>query len=239
MKYPIDKYKWYHKIQIDADTWTPGDHRIDTNTHTIERMAEIDFKGKRVLDIGTRDGLHAFEAERRGAAHIHGIDTCLSLGAVEFLIPHFKSKVRMEERSVYEIEGPYDVIIFAGVLYHLKYPFVALSKIADALVDGGKLLIETAMWQNLQETALLYCPKRTESPYGNTSQTFFNYKGLVDNLGVFGLMCTNDDYYPKPREPKKEHSVNRYTLISTKCQDERNEKMMSYWNGHPHKNWQK
>jgi tRNA (mo5U34)-methyltransferase len=42
-------------------------------------------RGKRVIDIGCRDGMFSFEAERMGAAEVTGIDNDLSTAAVEFL----------------------------------------------------------------------------------------------------------------------------------------------------------
>lgn len=55
---------WYHQIEVAPGVVTPGPHN--------SRMAigEMDlpesFAGKRVLDVGARDGLFSFEAEKRG-----------------------------------------------------------------------------------------------------------------------------------------------------------------------------
>ena len=79
-----------------------------------------DLNGKRVLDVGCRDGLYSFMAERRGAADVIGIDNDLSKAAVEVLIPYFGSAVRMHEMNLYELTaarfGTFDVLIFADVL---------------------------------------------------------------------------------------------------------------------------
>jgi hypothetical protein len=46
--------------------------------------------------------------------------------ATEFLIPFFKSKVRMLQQNLQDLKaqelGLFDVILFPGVLYHLRYP---------------------------------------------------------------------------------------------------------------------
>jgi hypothetical protein len=72
-------------------------------------MAELhrcDLAGKRVLDIGCRDGLFSFEAEKMGAQEVLGIDNDLSPGATEFLIPWFQSKVRMQAVNLYDFVVP-------------------------------------------------------------------------------------------------------------------------------------
>ena len=43
-----------------------------------------------------------------------------------------------------EITGEFDFIIFSGLLYHLRYPFLGLRKAADLLKDGGMMILETA-----------------------------------------------------------------------------------------------
>lgn len=230
----LNKYRWYHKIKINENTYTPGE--ISTNRCTVRHFDLVDFTDKRVLDIGCRDGLHSFEAEKRGAKSILGIDTCLSLGSTEFLIPYMNSKVCMKEKSLYDIEGKYDIIIFAGVLYHLRYPFMALKKISEALVEGGILILETAIWDEKSDKALLWCPTSEDSPYESSSVTFFNHKGLKDNLIMFNL-------YPELRIPKPKHTLN-IRRTSIRCvkktdQNERKIKTQTYWDGNFHKTWQK
>tara|TARA_B100001778_G_scaffold60621_1_gene47144 strand:- start:698 stop:1402 length:705 start_codon:yes stop_codon:yes gene_type:complete len=231
--YPLDKYKWYHKIQIDENHWTPGDIRINTNPDTIKHFDCIDFTDKTVLDIGCRDGLHSFEAEKRGAKSILGIDTCLSLGAVEFLIPHFNSKVKMLEKSLYDMDGQFDIIIFAGVLYHLKYPFLALKKISELLRNKGTVIIETIIWSNTENKSLLFCPKKEDSS-GSTC-TMFNYKGLIDNLEIFGLV--EPTFIPEDKYNDDKHR--RITLRCIKRTSSIKKKLHSYWEGKPHNNWHK
>jgi len=78
--------------------------------------------------------------------------------------------------------GLFDVILFAGVLYHLRYPFWGLKVLRDVMKPGGELLIETAIWRGDPNNAMLFCPIENDSPYEPTSCTFFNEKGLVDTL---------------------------------------------------------
>ena len=127
----IKRYNWYHEIELKDGIKTSAVDAFEvdgkyktyssTNDHWNQKnvfkiLKDIDFKNKRVLDIGCRDGLFSFYAEKQGAQEIVGIDNDLSKGAVEFLIPYFKSKVKMYQKNLYEISekdyGKFDIIIF-------------------------------------------------------------------------------------------------------------------------------
>ena len=191
----INKYSWYHRIQVSPTVYTKSTVNDRARYQELwdfilTEIKRMDFAGKRVLDIGCRDGLFSFEAEKLGAREIIGIDNDLSLGAVEFLIPLFNSKVRMYELNLYDLTpekfGLFDIIIFPGVLYHLRYPFWGLKRITDCLADKGVLFIETAtlLDEELKDKEILYCPVEN-SPYETTSCTFFNENGLTTTLRSF------------------------------------------------------
>lgn len=185
-------YKFYHIIQLTDTIATPGNPLyVPAQQLFLKYLRQLDLKGKRVLDIGCRDGLFSFEAEKMGAAEVIGIDNDLSKPAVEFLIPYFRSSVKMVQMNLLDLSsatfGRFDVILFPGVLYHLRYPFWALKVIREILNSGGTLLTETAIWNEEKNNALLFCPTGKDSPYEPSSCTFFNIKGLVDTLSVMGF----------------------------------------------------
>jgi len=170
----LSKYSFYHVIKLNDELSTPGIHEyipVQNNVH--KALQSLDMQGKKVLDIGCRDGLFCFEAEKLGAKEVIGIDNNLSEAATEFLIPYFHSKVRMFEMNVYDLKpdnfGQFDVIIFAGVLYHLRYPFWGLKCIRDIMTEHGKMILETAIVEYCHKHAILYCPIGHESPYEGTS----------------------------------------------------------------------
>jgi SAM-dependent methyltransferase len=161
----------------------------------------LDLKGKRVLDVGCRDGLFSFMAESMGAEEVIRTDNDLSKPAIEFLIPFFKSKVKMVEMNLYDLNrdhfGLFDVVIFPGVLYHLRYPFWGLKAIRSVFNIGAHFLIETAFWEGEPNNAMLFCPIGDESPYEPTSCTFFNKKGIVDTLTSMGFETVAVEFLPK------------------------------------------
>lgn len=188
----LKHFDFYHCIEVAPGVVTPGhQHLLPIQAPIMATLRAQDLRGKRVLDIGCRDGLFSFEAERMGASAVLGIDNDLSLAATEFLIPHFKSSVRMRRENLYWLSVPegewYDFVLFAGVLYHLREPFLGLRKIAHAMKPGGVLLLETGMIVSHDGHAMLHCPAPKDSPYEPTSVTFFNHKGLCGALAAAGF----------------------------------------------------
>jgi SAM-dependent methyltransferase len=187
----LDRYTFYHVIDLGNGVVTPGVREfMSLQAPVLEEIRRADLRGKRVLDIGCRDGLFSFEAERRGG-RVHAIDHDLSPAAVEFLIPWFKSSVEMRQLNVYDLqvaaEDRFDFVIFSGVLYHLRMPFLGLKRIADATKPGGTLLLETALMLNHHHHPFVYVPPPQESPYEPTSISFFNHRALVAALESMGF----------------------------------------------------
>lgn len=200
----LERYKFYHTIQLTDDIATPGTHVADP---AVVAALSADLSGKRVLDVGCRDGFYSFLAERLGAAEVVGIDNDLSRAAVEFLIPYFGSAVRMHEMNLYQLTpeafGTFDVIVFADVLYHLRYPFRAIQILRDLANPHARLIVKTALYCGTEHLAMLYCPVGLESPYDPTSCTFFNQKGLTDSLSSLGWRTVSVSL----AEPKTRTSV--------------------------------
>lgn len=196
----LARYAFYHIIKLTDTIATPGNPvYVPAQNLCMKYLKSLDVKGKRVLDIGCRDGLFSFAAESMGAAEVVGIDNDVSKAATEFLIPFFNSKVRMHQMNLYDLKpesfGQFDVVIFPGVLYHLRYPFWGLRAIRDILKIGGHLLIETAIWVGERNNSMLFCPIGDDNPYApdDTSCTFFNEKGLVDTLTSLGFQTVHTE----------------------------------------------
>ncbi|MBN1465148.1 DUF1698 domain-containing protein [candidate division KSB1 bacterium] len=198
----ISHYKFYHIIPLTETIATPGNPvYLPAQNLCLRMMEKLDFRDKRVLDVGCRDGLYSFKAESLGAREVIGIDNDLSLPATEFLIPFFNSKIKMVQINLYDLTatkfGLFDIILFPGVLYHLRYPFWGLRILRDILKLGGDLIIETAIWRGESRNAFLFCPIEAESPYEPSSCTFFNEKGLLDTLTSLGFTAQAIRYVPE------------------------------------------
>jgi len=211
----MNSYKWYHSIKLNENLVTPGRKYEVIWDIILKGMDRIDFNNKKVLDIGCRDGLFSLKAEESGAREIIGIDNEISKGAVEFLIPLLNSKVKMFETNLYDLSirdfGTFDIILFPGVLYHLRFPFLALKIISDLLNENGILLVETAMCKIENNKSVLYCPTGKESPYEPTSVSFFNLKGLIDTLKTFDL-----DVFNQSHSTEKNSDIFRQVVLAKK-----------------------
>jgi len=139
---------WYHRIEVAPGVMTPGQRDTEVLLDLIG-MPE-DLSGMRVLDIGARDGFFTFEAERRGAREVVALDnesphnTGFSIAA-ELL----DSKATYITENVYSLDperyGRFDLVLFLGVIYHLRHPLLALDRIHDVCSPEALLLLETHM----------------------------------------------------------------------------------------------
>jgi tRNA (mo5U34)-methyltransferase len=87
-----------------------------------------------VLDVGCNAGFYSFALAGRGA-EVVGIDTDRRyLRQAEWARDLLgEERVRFRPASVFdvdELEGQFDIVFFMGVLYHLRYPLLALDLIA-------------------------------------------------------------------------------------------------------------
>ena len=148
----IQSRTWYHSIEIEPGIVTPG----SLSSQTLQRMLEYlqfpaSLAGLSVLDIGAWDGFYSFEAERRGAKRVVAYDLSpadyFGFATAKELL---QSNVEYRQGSAYdlraEIVGTFDVVLFLGVLYHLRYPLLALDRIRDVCM--GYLLLETHFLDN-------------------------------------------------------------------------------------------
>lgn len=146
----VEKIKWWHRIDLGRGIVTPG---VDA---TPQRLAEIrmpeTLAGFMVLDIGAWDGFFSFEAERRGARRVLATDSfCWDGGGwgtkagFELARRALGSKVEDKWIEVLDLSpetvGVFDLVLFLGVLYHLKHPLLALERIAS--VTRGHLIMQT------------------------------------------------------------------------------------------------
>lgn len=137
---------WFHRIELAPGIFTPGIQESETLLKNVSLPS--DLTGMRVLDIGARDGLFSFESEKRGAKEVIALDYC-SPDTTGFNVARnvLGSNVKWITGNVYEIDsldlGQFDLVLFLGVLYHLRHPYLAIDKIHDVLRTGGQVIVES------------------------------------------------------------------------------------------------
>jgi len=136
---------FFQKIALGPDIVTPG--WSDPAKEKLPYYAlPRDLTGARVLDIGCAEGFFSFEAERRGAREVVAIDSFPdSIRRFNLCRAALGSRATAYLANVYELSprtfGTFDVVLFYGVLYHLRHPHLALEKILS--VCTGTLLFQT------------------------------------------------------------------------------------------------
>ena len=136
---------WFHRVELPGGIVTPGwsDPRADKLPYY---GLPDDLTGMRVLDIGHAEGFFSFEAERRGAAEVVAVENYPPM-VRKFNICRtaLGSRAQSFLASVYDLSpktfGTFDLVLFFGVLYHLRHPLLALEKIHG--VCTGTLLMQT------------------------------------------------------------------------------------------------
>jgi tRNA (mo5U34)-methyltransferase len=127
---------WFHNLHLPDGTQTAPSHFLGDfpsykwralAPHLPERL-----DGWSALDIGCNAGYYSFELARRGAA-VTGID----------MDPHYLNQARWAARElgleaavefrqmqVYDLaaeDETFDLVLFMGVFYHLRYPLLGLD----------------------------------------------------------------------------------------------------------------
>lgn len=136
---------FFHKIRLWDDFCTPGWSDAEHEKLPYYGLPER-LDGMRVLDVGCAEGFFAFEAERRGASQVVAIDSFSdSIDRFNLVRQALGSKVSGYLCNVYDLSpktfGTFDLVMFFGVLYHVKHPWYALEKITS--VCTGTLLLQT------------------------------------------------------------------------------------------------
>ena len=129
---------WFHNMRLGGIETAPGHFLGDypaIKFATFRHVVPEDLTGCTVLDIGCNAGFYSMEMKRRGAARVLGIDTDLRyLQQARFAAEVVEIDVEFRRMGVWEIaelDEKFDLVIFMGVLYHLRHPLLALDLIHE------------------------------------------------------------------------------------------------------------
>jgi tRNA (mo5U34)-methyltransferase len=141
---------WFHNLHLPDGRQTAPDHPLGdfpaVKWEQIARHIPTDLSNVRVLDIGCNAGFYSFQLALRGAT-VLAVDLDehylrQARWAAEQLDP--QGRVTFQQRSVYELVDlaeTFDLVLFLGVLYHLRHPLLALDIVAERV--GGTLILQT------------------------------------------------------------------------------------------------
>ncbi len=139
---------WFHNLDLRGVQTAP-DHFL--GDHPRAKWQALsgglpNLQGKTVLDVGCNAGFHSFEALRRGASRVLGLDhdpRYLEQARFAAKVLEIES-AEFRELDVYNLDKlgeTFDFVMFMGVLYHLRHPLLALDKLST--VVKGHLLFQS------------------------------------------------------------------------------------------------
>jgi len=141
---------WFHNLHLPDGTQTFPDHRLGDfpsfkwnalAPHFPERL-----DGRTVLDIGCNAGFYSLEFARRGA-RVTAIDVSehyLMQARWAANVFGLADRIEFEKMQVYElasVERTWDIVLFLGVFYHLRYPVLGLDIVSRCV--GNTLIFQS------------------------------------------------------------------------------------------------
>src|SRR5215212_7058918 len=162
--------QWFHNIDLRGVQTAPDHFLGDYPNVKWQKFAHAvprDLTGKTVLDIGCNAGFYSIEMKKRGAARVVAIDSDdLYLDQARFAaeVSGFPD-IEFRKLSVYDLAQlgqTFDVVIFMGVLYHLRHPLLALDMLHGTCHD-------VMIFQSMQRGSTNIAPLDDNYPFWETS----------------------------------------------------------------------
>ncbi len=166
----VAELPWHHSIDFGDSILSPGKIKLEV----LRAQAEIYFKdglaGKSFLDIGCWDGFNSIEAKRCGASRVLATDhfawspDCWgNRRSFELARAHLAPDIEVMDIDLSDLSlaavGTFDVVLFAGVFYHLRNPLLALERLAPLATET--FIIETHLDAvDYEAPAMVFYPGR-------------------------------------------------------------------------------
>jgi tRNA (mo5U34)-methyltransferase len=193
---------WFHNLELDGIQTAPDHFLGDYPRCKLQRFAHglpASLEGRSVLDVGCNAGFYSFEMKRRGAGRVLAVDPderCLSQARLAAEVLGF-TDVEFRQLSVYDVPAlgqTFDLVIFMGVFYHLRYPLLALDILYQHAVG------DTLLFQSMLRGSATVSPPLQDYPFNETTVferpgfphlTFIehSYAGDVTNWWIPNRAC--------------------------------------------------
>jgi tRNA (mo5U34)-methyltransferase len=138
-------FLWHQRVELAPGVFSPG---VSDAADNVARANLPSVRGKSVLDVGTCNGGVLFELERMGATRVVGVDIYdQDWFGFAALRSFFCSDAEFVQTSIYGLDSilgeRFDIVMFLGVLYHLRHPLLALDALRALTKEYA--VVETAI----------------------------------------------------------------------------------------------
>jgi tRNA (mo5U34)-methyltransferase len=141
---------WFHNLHLPDGSQTCPNHSLGDfpsfKWRKLQTFLPEDLRGATVLDIGCNAGFYSIELARRGAS-VTAIDVdehYLAQARWAAGVFGVSDRVTFQRAQVYSLAGAerrWDIVLFLGVLYHLRYPMLGLDIVSRCV--GKELIIQS------------------------------------------------------------------------------------------------
>jgi tRNA (mo5U34)-methyltransferase len=164
----VNALRWFHQIDFGGGVLAPGPVKIEWLRAQADAYFSVALDGMSVLDIGCWDGFNSFEAARRGARRVLATDHYVwntpdkgDRQSFELARAHLAPEVEIKDIDLFDLTpatvGTFDIVLFCGIFYHLRNPFLVLEQISK-LVEQT-LILETHLdAADVDRPAMIFYP---------------------------------------------------------------------------------
>jgi tRNA (mo5U34)-methyltransferase len=161
--------QWFHNMNLQGVQTAPhhflGDYPA-CKWQTFGHAVPADLRGKSVLDIGCNAGFYSLEMKKRGAERVVAVDSDPAyLAQARFAAEVNGADIEFRQLDVYriaELREQFDLVLFMGVLYHLRHPLLALDLLYEHVVG------DTLVFQSLMRGSTEVLPLERDYPFWET-----------------------------------------------------------------------
>jgi tRNA (mo5U34)-methyltransferase len=190
---------WWHSIDLGNGVVTSG---LDPTFQKIKRIKLPErLDGLSVLDVGAWDGAFSFECEKRGAKRVLATDSFCWSGPgwgtkAGFLYARQQLESKVEDLEIDPMElspervGKFDLVLYLGVMYHMRHPLLALEKVAS--VAAHRLILEThiELWRGPTPLMVFYPGKECNNdPTNWWGPNLPAVKAILKDVGFTRVEC--------------------------------------------------
>lgn len=157
--------KWFHAIDFgnfqSSGRMPEGSKPNYTLFPVFEILKRIDLKGMDCLDVGSACGLTSFGLKTSGAKYVASVDivdfyTYRIAQNLLGLDTDYHPRVRADRMSDEFPDQRFDLIVCAGVLYHMFNPMGAIAEARRLIRKNGLFVLETAYIREPAEPIMMF-----------------------------------------------------------------------------------